>query len=118
MVAAFDGTPGYFVTRAAPADASLEAAVTAAAHTVLSYLYPGQQAALDARRAAVLAAIPEGAAKTAGIAFGTEIANLIIALRSADGFNDFETFDGSTAVGKCAPPHRCSKSPSRRSGRP
>lgn len=65
--------------------ASIDAAVAAAAYTVLSHYFPAQQAALDADYAASLAAIPDGAAKDAGIAVGQESAAAIIALRENDG---------------------------------
>jgi hypothetical protein len=41
-------TPAYYVKIAAPAGAAAAAAVDAAAHDVLLYLYPAQQATLDA----------------------------------------------------------------------
>src|SRR6188768_3966955 len=48
--------------------ASLDAAVAAAAHGVLVGMFPTQQAALDARLAGALAAIPDGDAKSDGVA--------------------------------------------------
>ncbi len=67
------------------AGASVDAAVAAAAHGVLLHYFPAQQAALDADLAAALAAIPDGPAKTEGIAVGQEAAAGIIALRQGDG---------------------------------
>jgi hypothetical protein len=71
----------------APAGASVEAAVITAAHRVLTTTFtaPATVAALDAARDADLAAIPAGAAKTAGIAVGLAAANAMIALRGSDG---------------------------------
>ena len=53
-----EGTPAYYVKVAAPADASAAAAVDAAAHDVLLYLYPAQQPTLDALLASELALLP------------------------------------------------------------
>ncbi len=54
----------------APAWASPDAAVIAAAHGTLATLRPGSAPALDALRDAALAEIPEGPEKEAGIAVG------------------------------------------------
>ena len=65
-----DGSAGYYVKLAAPADASPDAAVAAAAYTAPSYLYPAQQAFLNMSFANALASIPTGQAKTDGEAVG------------------------------------------------
>lgn len=67
-------------------EASLEAAVATAAHHVLVHYFPAQQAALDNDYAAALAAVPDGTAKTAGIAVGQATAAGNIALRQGDGY--------------------------------
>jgi len=69
----------------APPGASVQAAVTIAAHKVMTTYFPAASAALDAARDTDLAAIPNGPAKTAGIAVGMAAANAMIALRAADG---------------------------------
>src|SRR5215472_2954621 len=71
----------------APRGASAQAAAVAAAHQVLVTYVPSAQAALDARYAASLAQIPDGTAKTQGIAFGTRAADSLIRLRANDGRN-------------------------------
>jgi hypothetical protein len=58
----------------APRGASAQAAAVAAAHKVLVTYSPYAQATLDERYAAALAQIPDGKAKTRGIAFGTRAA--------------------------------------------
>ena len=84
---------GYEPYRSAPPaspGASVDAAVATAAYNVLDYylpLPPVPQAALDAKYATALAAIPDGPAKTAGIQTGATAAAQIIALRSGDGLN-------------------------------
>jgi hypothetical protein len=69
-----------------------EAAVAAAAHHVLETYSPYAQTTLDAAYSAALASIPDGRAKTRGIAFGLRAANKIIALRANDGRNADITF--------------------------
>jgi len=86
---AIDGTPGYYVSLPAVQGTDPNAAASAAAHRVLSYLYPGQQAFFDAQLAASLASIPDGPGKTNGLTLGQSIANAIIAIRATDGWNDF-----------------------------
>ncbi|HSI02147.1 MAG TPA: phosphatase PAP2 family protein, partial [Reyranella sp.] len=100
---AINGTPGYLVRMSAPAGASADAAVAAAAHKILTYLYPGQTAALDAKFATALAAITDGTGKTDGIALGEAVANQVIALRANDGWNDFAAFEGGNDVGEWRP---------------
>jgi hypothetical protein len=91
-VAIFDavvGIEGGFESYAdhgpAPAGASAEAAVSAAAHAVLVHLFPTRQAIFDAELAAQVAALPPGTATDAGLAWGEEVATEIIALRLDDG---------------------------------
>jgi hypothetical protein len=71
----------------APRGASAQAAAVAAAHQVLVTYVPSAQATLDADYAASLAQIPDGKAKTQGIAFGTRAADSVIRLRAHDGRN-------------------------------
>jgi PAP2 superfamily len=69
----------------APLGASPDAAAIAAAHAVLVQLFPGSTATLNVARDASLAAIPDGAAKSNGIATGLAAATAIIAERNGDG---------------------------------
>ncbi len=83
-----DAYEPYLGTIVAHPRASPDAAAIAAAHTVLkNYLnaIPGMGAALDAARATSLAAIPDGSAKTRGIAAGEAAAAAMITLRLDDG---------------------------------
>lgn len=75
----------YHVAPAAPAGASPEAAAAAAAHRVLSTVYPDQQASFDALLADSLAAVPDGPAEDDGVAWGEQVADAILALREDDG---------------------------------
>ncbi len=68
----------------APAVTSAEAAAIAASHRVLKNYFP-LNTAIDTDRANALAAIPDGLAKTNGIAVGEAAAAAMIALRASDG---------------------------------
>ena len=72
-------------TVVAPSDASVEAAAATAAHRVLLHYFPARIVDLNAALAASLAPIPDGPAKTAGIAAGEAAAAAMIAKRAADG---------------------------------
>ena len=71
----------------APSGASDQAAAVAAAHEILVTYVPSAQATLDADYAASLGQLPDGPAKTRGIAFGTRAADNLIRLRAHDGRN-------------------------------
>jgi hypothetical protein len=75
----------YLGTITARAEASAEAAAIAASHTVLKAYFPGSASILDAARASSLAIIPDGPAKTSGIAAGEMAAAAVMAARSDDG---------------------------------
>jgi hypothetical protein len=89
----------YAVSLSATPGTSPDAAVAAAARDVLvtvlgsfSFFLPaacisGGIASVEADYAAALGAIPNGPAKTQGVALGQAAAAAILALRSADGFN-------------------------------
>jgi len=75
----------------APPGTSAEAAAIIAAHNVLVTFFPATSAALDLARDLDLAAVPNGSAKTNGIAVGAAAANAMIALRAADGSSPLTT---------------------------
>jgi hypothetical protein len=120
---AYNGIEGrykpLFVHDNAPADASGRAAVIAAAYTALVGLFPTQQAALDASYAASLAALSDDCERSGrsggrlrpctarierGIAWGSEVAELVLAWRANDGFNQtYPPFTGGNAVGQWRP---------------
>jgi hypothetical protein len=86
-------------------DASLEAAVAAAAHAVLVEKLPAQLALLDAEYDTALAAIPDGPAKAAGIALGQAAAGELITLRQGDGLGGPYTYGSlPPGPGVWAPP--------------
>jgi hypothetical protein len=79
----------YHVDLLAPDGASPVAASAAAAQRVASNLYrlPDELAVFDAALAEALATVPNGQAKTLGIAFGQRVGDEILAWRSNDGAN-------------------------------
>jgi FtsP/CotA-like multicopper oxidase with cupredoxin domain len=83
LVAIEGGYTPYHSTLTADLNASRDAAVAAAAYGVLKNYFPGD-ATLDGKYNAVLAAIPDSASKTDGIAVGQAAAAEIIALRAGD----------------------------------
>lgn len=91
----------YLGTIIAPAGASADAAAIAAAHTVLAHYFPGSAATLSAARAASLAAIADGQAKSDGITVGEAAGHAMVALRAADGSSPPEFYvPGSTVAGE------------------
>jgi hypothetical protein len=83
--------------------ASVPAAIAAANRAALSRLVPSQAAAIaDAYRAAV-AAIPEGEAKTRGIAAGEAAAEAVLAMRDDDGTSSQEAYRPFTSPGAYVP---------------
>ena len=103
VISAINGTRGYLFNATAPAGASPGAAVAQAAHDALVNLFPSQKAALDALLATSLAAIPDGADKVTGVAFGASVAARVIALRANDGWNTEITDIGGNSVGQWRP---------------
>src|SRR5262245_53313298 len=97
-VAIQGGYEPYAVALSAP-DASPAAAVATAVHHVLVGLQPAlgltpaQEAILNGRYTDYLAAIPDGAAKSAGIAVGAQVAQAVLALRENDGREDNPTLE-------------------------
>jgi hypothetical protein len=80
---------GWLVNEAAPAGASIDAAIAGAAHTVLLALW-GQATNphnLDVAYERALAGIPDGPAKSTGIEWGTHVAQQVLALRAKSGFD-------------------------------
>jgi hypothetical protein len=65
-------------------DASAEAAAASAGRRVLLQLYPNQKAAIEDAFASSIKSIPDGTAKTAGIALGEQVADLVQAERTSD----------------------------------
>jgi len=92
-----------------PRGASRRAAVVAAAYTALLGLFPTRTQQLSDSYAASLAALSDdggdgGESRERGIAWGTHVAQAVLASRAADGFlASYPPFTGGTAVGQWRP---------------
>ena len=93
----------YLVQSSAAASASREAAASAAAHKVLVNLFPAAVSTFDTLHVAILAGIPNGPQKTAGIAWGEFVANQILASRANDGSNAIVPPPGGSGPGVWVP---------------
>src|SRR5262245_3494185 len=93
----------YAYNVVAPRGASPEAAIAAAAHGVLIARIPNQKAALDAALASALAAIPDGRAKTDGVATGRAAAAAILVRRADDGSDVVRPYNTGAALGVWSP---------------
>jgi len=93
----------YLVQSAVPASASREAAASAAAHDALVNLFPAAASSFDALHAAILAGIPDGPQKTAGIVWGEFVADQILAARGNDGSDAIVPPPGGSGPGVWIP---------------
>jgi hypothetical protein len=102
---AVDGFPydEYAIRATVTYPASAYAAGAQAAHDALLALYPANQAALDSALATSLSNVPDGDAKTNGIAVGAEVAAGILALRANDGRNAGGTYSTPGGAGDWVP---------------
>jgi hypothetical protein len=92
----------YVSERVSPG-AHPEAAAAAAAHRVLTGLFPASQASWDTALAASLAGIPDGVAKDAGVQLGAAVGQLMLEVRADDGWNGVDPFEPSPAPGVWKP---------------
>ena len=75
----------YLVNTHGARQASLPAAVDAAAHDTLVALYPGLQATIDQDYADLLAQVPDGVRKLQGVHVGRVVARQLLKARAGDG---------------------------------
>lgn len=87
----------------ATAGGDTRAAASQAAHDVLVQVNPGGKAGYDTALANSLALVPDGAAKTAGIATGATVASAVLAKRAGDGYGAPYTYTPSGLPGRWAP---------------
>jgi hypothetical protein len=79
---------GWLVNDPAPAGADMDAAIASAAYTVLNGLFISTNPrTLQIAYDKALAAIPEGQAKSDGIAWGKKVAEAVMAKRADSGYN-------------------------------
>jgi hypothetical protein len=95
--------PSNRVNLDAAPGASVDAAVAAANRVALTRLAPSQKAAIDRAYVTVLAGIPDGPAKSHGIAVGEKAATAILALRADDGADAPECYRPRTTPGVYVP---------------
>jgi hypothetical protein len=93
----------YLPDAAAAPGASAEAAAATAARQILIQLFPNQKALLEEAHAASLKAIPDGAAKTDGVALGDKVAAAVLADRAGDGTNVPDSYRPLTTPGIWVP---------------
>jgi hypothetical protein len=74
----------YFVTGKPAGVASVEVAASAAAHRVLTALFPAGQTQFDELYTTILAGNPDGPSQRVGIAWGESVAEALLELRSGD----------------------------------
>ncbi len=84
-------------------NASAEAAASAAAKDALLRLFPAQKARIEEVYAVTLKGIPDGAAKSTGIAVGEQIAAAVYADRSNDAVNSPDNYRPITTPGVWIP---------------
>ena len=78
---------------AAPAGASRPAAAAAAAHRVLSELYPNQLDVFSTQLVDHLSELEPGLSVKLGLVWGTNVANEILELRAKDGANEDDDYE-------------------------
>jgi hypothetical protein len=83
--------------------ASVDAAVAAANRAVLLKFLPGQKDAIEKAYQSAIAGVPDGAAKTAGIAAGESAAAAVMALRADDGMVAQDSYRPITTPGVYVP---------------
>lgn len=94
----------FYYRIAGPSNASIDAAVVAAAHRILVNYFPAQQAALDTQYDTSLAALAVSPdAKTAGVAVGEAAAMAVISARTGDGLEAGITYTPGSGPGAWIP---------------
>jgi len=93
----------YHATLSANLPASADAAAASAFHLALVLLIPQEKATLDAAYTQSLALLPDGPARTNGIALGEASAVAIYTSRIGDGSAAVVAYPGSTDPGKWRP---------------
>jgi hypothetical protein len=84
-------------------DASLEAAVDAAAHDVLVALYPGATNSLNTSYDSALATLASGRARDKGESVGQRAAAAVLAMRAQDHASDLVVYTPTAGVGHWVP---------------
>lgn len=93
----------YVTTVPVVPGASADAAAAAAAQQILLQLFPNQRAIINEAYAISLKPIPDGPAKSQGVALGEQVAAAVQADRSADGTQVSDTYRPVTSPGVWVP---------------
>src|SRR5258706_12594602 len=93
----------YMQRVAAPAGASIDAAVAAANRAALLELVPAEKAAIETAYQAAMASIPDGQAKADGAAVGEKAAALVVARAGKDGSVGPDNYQWHTTAGIYVP---------------
>jgi len=93
----------YLGAPAATGTESVDAAVATAAFRILEWLFPAQQAAVQAKYDTFMAGIPAGTPKTAGAVIGQKTAAAMIVARTNDGAFGPRTWKVGTTPGQWRP---------------
>jgi hypothetical protein len=93
----------YLVRMTAPASASIDAAASAAAHKVLTALFPGQTASFDALHAAIVAGLGDSSHTRRGLDVGEAVAAQVLGARANDGAATVVSPPGGSGAGVWAP---------------
>jgi hypothetical protein len=96
----------YVATVAVVPGVSADAAAAAAAQQILLQLFPNQRIIINEAYAVSLKAVPEGLAKSQGVALGEQVAAAVQADRSADGTQVSDTYRPITTPGVWVPTTR------------
>ncbi len=94
------GYESYLGIAPAPADTSMQAAICQSAHDTLVALFPSHSPTFDQKLAEDLNSIPDGPAKSNGIALGQQTAAAILARRAGDGSEIQEDYVYSDQPGR------------------
>jgi hypothetical protein len=107
MSDAVNSVQGRYTSHVSPGptkpDASAEAAAAAAARQIMLQQVPGQKALIDRTYAETTKAIPDGAAKSEGVAIGERCATAVLADRASDGTSVPDTYRPLTTPGVWIP---------------
>ncbi|MFI5454708.1 MAG: dockerin type I domain-containing protein [Isosphaerales bacterium] len=93
----------YLTNATVPATTSAVASASTAAYDVLVALFPDQKAHFDATLAESLATVPNGPARSDGMALGQQVAAAMLAWRVNDGSNADPVYKVGTAPGQWQP---------------
>jgi len=93
----------YLTNATVPSTTSAVASASAAAYLVLVALFPDQKAHFDATLAESLATVPNGPARSDGIALGQQVAAAMLAWRANDGSNADPVYKVGTNPGQWQP---------------